>query len=274
MYLVLLLLFSSSSVLAQPNCGAYKYFGDTIKYKACLKAIAINGHYQFSKEFQIILDEALEIDSTFDYAYREKSVAYLKSGDFVTWKIIVDKAVKYNPIGNMGYRAGCRYHYFRDYKGAIEDIEYLERTIKYNIGYSGNYHLNILKGLCFKGLGEREKALRIIEEQITINEQESFVGIYDYLHLGVLYLETNNLERAVEFFRKQSLNNEIAENQYYLALSFKKLGQTEEYKLCLDRAKKLYMKGERMYGTYTNPMDKIYLDTIENEIKTIYKTRL
>ena len=40
----LILLFPFSTVLAQPNCEAYKYYGDTLKYEACKKAMEIKGH--------------------------------------------------------------------------------------------------------------------------------------------------------------------------------------------------------------------------------------
>ncbi|WP_121666525.1 tetratricopeptide repeat protein [Mesonia aquimarina] len=270
---LLIVLFPFSSVFAQPNCEAYKYYGDTLKYEACKKAMEIKGHYQFSKEYQTVLDQSIEIDPTFDYAYWAKSIAYLKSGDFVTWKKLIDKAVAYNPKGHLGYRGWCRYQFFRDYKGAIKDIEKLDSLVGYDIGQSqnGTYHLNIAKGLCYKAIEKQEKAIEIIEKQIKLNEEEDFVGAYDYLHLGVLYLETKKFEKAVETFNKQSQNNEIAENQYYLALTYQELDKPAKYKSCLEKVKELYIQGRKMYDPYSNPMDKIYLENIENELKKDYK---
>lgn len=269
---VLLFLISFSSLFAQPNCEAYKYYGETLKYEACKKAEEVKGHYQFSKEYQTVLDKSLEIDPTFDYAYWAKSIAYLKSGDFVTWKKLIDKAVLNNPKEHLGYRGWCRYQFFRDYKGAIKDIEKLDSLVNYDIGQSqnGTYHLNIAKALCYKAIGEKEKAKVIIEKQIKLNEEEDFVGAYDYLHLGVLYLETEKFEQAVEIFKKQSKNNELAENQYYLALTYLKLDKSAESKSCLEKAKELYIAERKMYDPYSNPMDKIYLEDIENELKTAH----
>jgi|TARA_B110000211_G_scaffold187688_1_gene213267 tetratricopeptide (TPR) repeat protein len=274
-YFNLLILFIPfSSVFAQPNCEAYKYYGDTLKYEACKKAMEIKGHYQFSKEYQTVLDESIDIDPTFDYAYWAKSIAYLKSGDFVTWKKLIDKAVEYNPKEHLGYRGWCRYQFFRDYKGAIKDIEKLNSLVDYDIGQSqnGTYHLNIARGLCYKAIGEKEKAIAIIEKQLKLNEEEDFVGANDYLHLGVLYLETGEFEKAVETFKKQSVNNELAENQYYLALAYQKLDKPAESKSCLKKAKEFYIGERKMFDPYSNPMDKIYLKDIENEIKTAYNT--
>lgn len=271
-YLIFILLIGAFSISHAQNCEAFKHSGDSLKYEACIAAEKRAGHYQFSKEYQIALDESIEIDPTYDYAYWAKSIAYLKSGDFVTWKKLIDRAVELNPKKHLGYRGWCRYQFFRDYTGAIKDIEELEGLLDYDIGQSqnGTYHLNIAKGLCYKGIGQKEKAITIIEKQIRLNEEDNFVGPYDYLHLGVLYLETNNFEKALELLKKQAEYNDLAENQFYLALTYKKLNKLTEYKTCLQIAKELYSRQQRMFDTYSNPMDKIYFETIENELKTAY----
>ncbi|WP_282030952.1 tetratricopeptide repeat protein [Winogradskyella eximia] len=271
MKLVYFLLFTLYCLIsyAQPNCDAFTYYGDTLKYKACKKAEEIKGHYQFSKRYQEILDESIAIDSTFAYAYREKSTAYLKSGDFITWKQLIDKAVEHNFKENLGYRGWCRYQFFKDYKGAIEDIEELENKVKFDIGTSanGDYHLNIAKALCYKAIGQKEKAIEIINKQL--NSEDHFLGLYDYLHLGVLYFEQNEFEKAIEAFNKQTEDNELAENQFYLALTYKALKMPADYKTHLNEAKTLYLDERKMFDPYTNPMDKIYFEDIEAELKEI-----
>ena len=164
---LILNLFILIEISAQVNCKAFLYYGDTLKYNACLKAQERKGHYQFSRVFQQKLDESIEIDSTYSYAYTDKSIAYLKSGDFITWKELIDKAVKFDVKENLGYRAWCRYQFFRDYNGAIKDIEKLDSLVSYDIGYgaNGDYHLNIVKAICFKAIGKKQEAIKIIENQ-------------------------------------------------------------------------------------------------------------
>ena len=53
----------------------------------------IKPQYQFSEEYQIILDELIENDPTFQYAYWVKSIVCLKSGNFMTWKKLIDRTV-------------------------------------------------------------------------------------------------------------------------------------------------------------------------------------
>jgi tetratricopeptide (TPR) repeat protein len=262
------MLLFSCGLFAQPNCEAYKYQGDELKYRACKVAEKRAGHYQFSRAYQEALDEALAIDSTFAYAYRVKSTAYLKSGDFITWKKLIDQAVKYDPEGELFYRASCRYQFFRDYRGAIADVDLLDSLVDYDIGYSqnGDYHLNIIKALSYKGLGMPDKALEIFTRHI--GDSTYFAGIYDYLHLGVLYIEMGDYEKAVEAFKRQELENDIAENRYYIALTYKALDQRVEYLANLNLAKEKYEARERMFDPYVEKMDEIFLSDILNEINS------
>ncbi len=265
----LIIIASIINSYAQVNCEAYKYYGNELKYKACKIAEKRNGHYQFSRAYQEAWDEALAIDSTFAYAYRSKSTAYLKSGDFVTWKKLIDKAIKYDPQGELFYRASCRYQFFRDYQGAINDIELLDSLLDYNIGYSqnGDYHLNIIKALSYKALGNIDLALEIFEKQL--NDSTHSIGIYDYLHIGVLNLELGNYAKAIDYFKKQELENDIAENRYYIALAYKKSGNTKECNDNLVIAKKKHQSEVRMLDTYVEKMDQIYLVDIENELSAM-----
>jgi len=269
LYIIVLILVVNK-LMGQPNCNAFLYMGDSLKYEACKTSEGIEGHYQFSSEFQKVLDDAISIDPSYDYAYKEKSVAYLKSGDFLTWKKLMDKAVELNPLENLGYRGWCRYQFFRDYIGAIEDIERLDDLINYDIGTSanGDYHLQIALAICYKALGEKSKAIEIIETQLS--EEDYFIGKYDYLHLGVLYLESCEYEKALNAFAIQAKENDLAENHYYLALSYKALNNQREYISHLEKAKEMYNQGRVMYDPYTHPYDKVYLTDIENNLKTAY----
>ena len=263
----------ANTVNAQVNCEAYKYYGDSLKYKACIKAKEIDGHYQFSRFFQKKLDEVIEIDSTYAYAYKEKSVAYLKSGDFINWKKLIDKAVKYDPEDNLGYRGWCRFQFFRDYKGAIKDIEKLDSLVEYDIGMSinGHYHLNIAKAICYNAIGEKQKSIKIIEEQLNIKDY--FVGLFDYFHLGVWYLENDQFKKALETLKKQLIENDLAEVHYYMAISYKKLKDFSNYKKQLEISKKMYDENKILFDPYTHFFNKIYLEDIENEIKKAHNKK-
>ncbi len=252
---------------AQPNCEAYKYEGKMSLYEACKKAEESQNYYQFTKEYQQILDEALSIEPTYAYAYQAKGYAYLKSGDFVTWEKLMGKAVDYEEEQHLGYRGWCRYQFFRDYKGAIEDIERLEEISKGDIGFgqNGDYHLKIAKALCYKGIGNRKKAIEIIENQLSL--EDHFLGLYDYLHLGVLYLESQDYYKAIKAFKTQEQENTLADNEFYMALAYKAIQDNSKYREHLKKSYVLYKEKRHLFDPYTHQMDRVFLNDIELELK-------
>lgn len=253
-----------SHLHSQPNCNAFKYYGDTLQYRACKMVEKIDDkHYQFSKEFQQAYDRAIEICPHFAYAYKEKSVAYLKSGDFINWKILIDKAVYYNKKDNLGYRGWCRYQFFKDYKGAIADFEELEKLVK-DIGYAanGDYHLQIAKAICYSALGQKEKAIEIIEHQLF--QKDYPPGWFDYYQLGVTYFEIKDYSNAMKAFQKQSEIHPLAENLYYISKVYMMLNNSQESEKNRKQAIELYKKSNYMKDDYTHHFNKVYFSEIEN----------
>jgi tetratricopeptide (TPR) repeat protein len=252
--------------IAQPNCEVFLFNKDTLQYKACKMSEVIDGkYYQFSREFHEAFDSTLQICPYFAYAYREKSVAYLKSGDFLNWKKLIDKAVQYDPQGNLGYRGWCRYQFFRDYKGAISDFEQLETTITTDIGYSadGEYQLAIAKGMCYSALNQKEKAIEIFEKQLKAEGYS--VRLYDYYQLGVTYFEVKDYENALKCLEKQSTINEFAENEYYKAKIHKTLNHPTEYQKHKQLALNLYQEKRRLFDSYTHHSNKVFYETMQKD---------
>ncbi len=244
---------------SQPNCNLYKWSGDSACYRACQYYSERLDYAQGSRESQMVFDSVIAVCPTFDVAYMEKAVPYLKRGDFATWRIWIDKAVALNPKEHLGYRGWCRYQFLRDYAGALQDLEKLASIKTGNLGYSvnGDYHLNIAKGLFYKGLGQKEKAVQIIEAQLADSTYSP--GLYDYLHLGVLHLELQQWPAALQALEKQvAICPNLAENDYYLAQVHRLLGHTDLVRQHLLRAQELYQSGRHRTDPYDHPMDRIY----------------
>jgi tetratricopeptide (TPR) repeat protein len=256
------LLFPLYSV-AQPNCYFYLHIGDTLQYKACIEAEKANEYYQFQKEFYEIIDNSIRICPYFAYAYSAKSTAYLKSGDFLNWKKLIDKAVFYDPEIYLGRRAWCRFHFFRDYRGAIQDIEKLDSLLNYDIGFSinGDYHLNITKAMCYSAINQKQKAIEIFKKQL--NTKDYSAGLYDYYQLGVTYYEIEDFENALKAFDKQSKNYELADNVYYKYKIHKILNNKVEYEKYKEIALKLFSENKRMFDTYVHHFNSVYFEIID-----------
>lgn len=257
------------STIYSQNCQVFLAEGDTCKYEACIHIENARRVYQFSNYYQEKYDEAIEICPSYSYAYRNKSTPYLKSGDFLTWMNLMNKAVELNPKEHLSYRGWCRFQFFNDYAGAIKDIEELDNLVNYDIGYSqnGTYHLNIAKALCYKKLGQLEKALGVMQTQI--NQQNYSVGLFDYLHLGVLQLELGDLVAAEQALNAQSVENELAENQYYLGNLFLKKKNVTQAKIHFAKAQELYESERFMFDPYSHQVDKIFLVEIEEALAAL-----
>ena len=245
-FIILWIIIFVQNITTAQNCNVFLYQKDTLQYEACLIAEDAYLYYQYSREYQEILDKAIEKCPHFSYAYRNKSTAYLKSGDFITWKYLIDKAVEYDFRENIGYRGWCKFQFFRDYQGAIEDIEALEAVSKGNIGYSagGQYHLKVAKALCYKQLGDIDKAISIMEQYMIDSTNQ--ISVFDHLHLGVMYLETGTYDKAITQLNLQSKQNDLAENQFYLALCHQKMGNTDMFTIHITKAKEMYLRNQKM----------------------------
>jgi len=259
------LLLAGATSFGQPNCNVYLWKGDTVCYKACLQSLTAIEYDQGSAASQKHFDTAITLCSAVDYAFYEKSVPFLKRGDFITWHQLMEKAIALNPA-YLSERGWCRYKFLRDYEGAISDIDKFNSLFAHDIGYSGDgdYHMNVLKALCYKGLGQKNKAIELIEKQLSVKGYSP--KLYDYLHLGVLKLETNDLLGAIDAFKKEiQINDYLAETYHYLSVAYRRMSNNAERERNIGKAKEYYLAGKKMSDPYTDHMDKVFLWDIEHE---------
>lgn len=258
-----IIVISCNIIKGQVNCKAFE--NENCK-KACELA-NLAEIVQGQKYSQIAFDEAIKLCPNFDYAYREKSVPYLKRGDFVTWKYLIDKAVEINPKANLGYRGWCQFQFLRNYDSAIEDIENFEELVgEDNVGSSqnGDHNLEIVKALCYKGKGDKIKAIQIMERQLSKEKYSPM--LFDYYHLGVLYYELQNYVKAKDCFDKQINNNDYyAEPYYFLSLIYLKLNNKIEAERMIDKALNYYSNDKYLKDFYNVFIDKVY----EKEMKIL-----
>ena len=251
-FLSICILVIYTNLQAQVNCNS-------IEGENCKKACEIFNHdsgSQGSQQSQENLDKAIVLCPSFSDAYMEKSVPYLKRGDFVTWKKLIDKAVELDPANQLGYRGWCKLQFLRDYEGAIEDFDQLEKYRPENLGYSknGNYNLYVAKAICYSALNQKEKAIKILENLFKTKNYN--FGLYDYYQLGVTYFELTQYDKALENFEKQSKIYDFAENIYFKSKVAKI--RNKDYLDLKNLALKTYDEGKYMKDAYTHHFNKVY----------------
>ncbi len=238
-----------------PNCNLFE---DDCK-EACVEAEQAIMHSQGSKASQIHFDKSIELCPTFAYSYYEKAVPFAKRGSVSEWNKLMDNAVKYNPEEYLGQRGWYHFFFMHNYQASITDIERLQTLYgDTDIGVTGDamYHLHILRALCYKGLGEKQKAIDCIETQMA--KADHYLGFYDYLHLGVLYLEMDKPEKAIEVLTQQIESNEWSEAYFYRGKAYLQLHDTDRFIQDTKQALELYRKGDKMHNSYRQLVDEIY----------------
>jgi tetratricopeptide (TPR) repeat protein len=265
---VFIFLVFSIITQAQPNCNFFLMNKDTAKYEACEYVSAHNNdYYQFDWRQMDIWNKAIAMCPYFAYPIREYGVPYLKAGNFIEWKKYIDRAVELEPMEYLGIRASLKCKFVADYEGAINDIEACNKLFKGNdIGYSndGTYHLNMVKGLCLKALGRINEAIDIWEYQLA--KDDHFLGKYDYLHIGVLYYNDGKYKEAIKYLEKQTVENDIAENRYYLAKCYRALGNKTKYDDQIATAHAYITKSKTMSDPYSELFDQVYMQDILEEM--------
>ncbi|WP_396632891.1 tetratricopeptide repeat protein [Maribacter sp. R86514] len=257
-YLFILVLTTFQVALyGQQNCELLKE--DPECYEACLKMNQESLHHQGSFASQKHLSDAIEMCPSLSNAYFEKSVAFLKRGMFVEWKELMDKAVELNPEQHLSYRAWCQFSFLHNYEETIKDLTKLS-DLKgksfLGVGQSGDYDLRMVLALSYKFIDQKEKAIKIIETAMI--DKDYYVGLYDYLHLGVLYLENGQLDKAIESLEKQVDENELSEVRYYLGKTFLLQGNRTEAKKNIESALELYRSNKKMHSYYYEFADQVY----------------
>jgi tetratricopeptide (TPR) repeat protein len=141
----------------------------------------------------------------------------------------------------------------------------LDSLANYNIGYSinGDYHLNIVKGICYSAINQKQKAIKIFNDQLKTKDYSA--GLYDYYQLGVTYYEVGDYDNALKSFEKQTEINEFADNAYYKCKVHKTLKNESEYKKHKEIALKLWAENKKLFDPYTCHFNNVYYEIIINE---------
>ncbi|RFZ91724.1 hypothetical protein D0C36_09695 [Mucilaginibacter conchicola] len=266
-YFILLLLFCTPALLkAQTNCDLYT---DKAHKNACLLYQQAIEYNQGSRESQLLFQRSLQACPTFGPSLHEMSVPYLKQGDFYNWKQLMDRAVNADPKW-LADRGWCLFKFLRDYQNSFNDLKRLYDIAKGQPGYSsdGDYDLRIIMALNQRYMGNYNLSLKYFKECIADHEKKNWVGLYDYLHLGVTHLLAQDYKGAIADLQRETKKYEkLADTYYYLGLCYKKMGQPKKAKEQFIKAKTLFTKtGYHRNDPYCEEPDQVYLSDIEREL--------
>lgn len=232
-------------------------------------------HELGSEQWKAASDSVLALCPNSAVVIYDRAVANMIRGEFVEGMKYIAKAIEIDPHYYLGLRAWNRMRYLHDYKGAIADLERLEKISGRSFVYVTSVHMYMLKGLCYQELGDVAKALETyntgIAEQVA-DKGEQWVGSYDYLYRGILKYKTGDYDGAIEDLSRQVKEYEsLADTYYYRGLAYAAVGRKDEARADLQLSKELMLgQGQRRWDALTVLPDEVYLTNVEAALLKLY----
>ena len=225
-------------------------------------------YYQGTEEFQNGIIDAIHIDSTYDEAIRELSIAYLKRGYPHEWKKRIDKAVELNPIIWQGYRGYNYLWFYRDYKRAIADFDATDTLNPNFIDQPQGHSVDYWRGIAYLGLKDYKNSLHYFNKYIDTETKEwgeDIVEVTGFLYRGIALYDTGKYDKALEDFDKLLKYNrgQSADSKYYKALILKNT-EPSNAKSLIASAIVDFKNGYYNQRPYVETLRQIYLEDLEN----------
>lgn len=190
-----------------------------------LKSGAWEYHY-LNKRFTQWVDKGLEKDSTIAYLWQQKALPLWKQHRYELAISYYEKAVALDPeqwLSRLGY---LKCIFAKQYQSALEDLERYIKT--YGSTYEQDHALEFYQAICYLQLGEYNKALGLLQREITeqeVRHGKDWVHYLDRFYLAICYFEMEQYSNAVwEFEQVLQVYPNFSDAQFYKAICHYKLG--------------------------------------------------
>ena len=218
---------------------------------------------QGSLESQHYFDLSINYDSTFSYAYFEKSVPFNKRGDYAKGFELLNKAIELNPKMHLGYRGWLRLIKLKDYNGCINDLKELQEIKSKNIYNAWGQNINFLIGISNLGLKKYGRAIECFN--FAINESNR--DLFYYLFKAIALLNIGKFEQSIKNLKTCINHNaNFTEAFYYLGIYYSKTQNKGKAKSNFIKASDLYKRGYKISNPYNEVFMELYLSDIEEKM--------
>lgn len=198
--------------------------------------------------WQLYCDSVIALCPEIAEVYQLKAVPFIKNGEYEKAFALYDITVQLNPKRYTGHRGFLKCLFTKDYEGAIIDLQKAQELVPN--GYDMDHTYKFYEGLCNLELGNYLAAEQNFKQDISIQANDHPADPPHFntlLFMGILYYEMEKNALAKECLLK-CLNayKQHPEGNYYLALVFRREGNTAMKRKYLEIAKKSYSDGYRM----------------------------
>ncbi|MGY0390929.1 tetratricopeptide repeat protein [Bizionia sp. KMM 8389] len=212
---------------------------------------------------------AIEIDSTYEQAVYELSVAYLKRGMPHKWKSQYNKAVLLDSVTRIPWRGYLYLWFYRDYKKAIADFDASDTLTPNFIDQPQGHSVDYWRGIAYLGLKDYDNSIAYFDKYINLEISESgedWVELTAFLYRGIAYYESENYNQALFNFNKRLEHgrNTSSDAKYYKALIAYKQGNIPLAKQLVDDAIIDFKQGYFNNRPYVETLRQIYIEDLQN----------
>ena len=209
-----------------------------------------------------LLEKAIRINPSNDLAHYELSIPYLYNGLYEKWNEHISRAIELNPQAWQGWRGYYKLFYLKDYGGAIGDLDATDTLTVDQTDYAQNMSVDFLRGLCYLGLNNFEKAREYLELYIRKEKEsvgERYIDENAFLYLGIMEYKQENYEGAIQHFARATLYEDgLADVYFHKAKALIKLNKSEEASQQLNIAYEKFEEGKFLRGYMYEMPEQIY----------------
>nr|WP_299341866.1 hypothetical protein [Allomuricauda sp.] len=220
-----------------------------------------------------LIEEAIQVDSTYAEAIRELSVAYLKRGLPHKWKPLIDRAVLHDPKAWRPVRATAYLKFYRDYAKAIEDLNITDSLTPNFMDYTGGHSFDYWRGIAYLGLKDYQNCIRYFDRHIkneTEETGEDWVEINAFLYRGIAHYESGNSQEALKNFDKILYYFKYSADAKYYKAKILNIEKNRDSALhYIKKAKQDFQQGYFNHGDYVESLKQIYWEDLEQMEKTL-----
>jgi len=210
----------------------YHHLSENEKRELSSKYTSLAGRIAHGSPKNIkLLEKAIRLDPRNDAAWVNLGETYLQRGLYAEWNKYNDKAIQLNPKEWQARRGQDKLFFFRDYAGALYDLDITDTLTVGKTDYIYNTSVDYLRGLCYYGLKNHDKATEYFNLYLKTENEKTGSKQLDktaYLYLGMIENYNQNYSAAIEILSKGiGEYDHLADIYYQLALAHFMIGESE-----------------------------------------------
>ncbi|MEN0003172.1 MAG: tetratricopeptide repeat protein [Bacteroidota bacterium] len=220
--------------------------------------------YQGSRYNQAMYDTLIRIDPFTEKYYRQKSITHTKIGDYHIAFPLLEKSARLDPKESLYYYSWLLIELYRDYPRALDYLEQFDTLTPNQVDYAWGINVHHLRGLCYKQLGQYEKAVETFN-QCVASEPYNAVDVYTFVYRGICHYHLQNSQAALADF------DEAIRRYSRCSMAYYNKGKTlweldknaPEARKHLLKAKELVLNGHKKTDPYIEVFDEVYVEMVE-----------